>query len=464
MAGLSNLGTTSWKVYGASHGIKGHGFNLGNNKVSIVGHQGVSKGNVAVGNQGIKGTVMHFGNTAGIVGWKGTNVGNVAVGTQVNKGQGNIFGHPLAGLSNLGTTSWKVYGASHGIKGHGFSLGNNKVSIVGHQGVSKGNAAVGNQGMKGTVMHFGSTAGIVGWKGTNLGNVAVGTQVNKGQGNIFGQTLGSVGKLGTISWNQKAIHGINGHGVNLGNKVNTVTEHGVNKGNVATGNQPNNGQGDIFGYTLGSLCFLGKLGTISWNIHGALHGIEGLGFNFGHKASRVGQGVKQGANEGNVVFGTHPNKGYGNILDYTVGTICSLAKLGNISWNINRASHVIKGHGFNFGTVSSIGQQGANKGLGMAFGNTAGSVGQKGMNAGNAAVGNQLDNNNNKGQKNIFGHTSLGSLGKLEKISWKTGNVAIGNQGSKGKTLIFGKTAGNVGQQGINTGNVAVGSQVNKSQ
>lgn len=55
-----------WNIKGTSHGIKGHGVKFGSN-VSIVGHHGANKGNVAVGNQGNKGAVMHFGNTAGIV-------------------------------------------------------------------------------------------------------------------------------------------------------------------------------------------------------------------------------------------------------------------------------------------------------------------------------------------------------------------------------------------------------------
>lgn len=73
---------------------------------------------------------------------------------------------------------------------------------------------------------------------------------------------------------------------------------------------------------------------------------------FGNTAGSVGQ---QGTNTGNVAVGNQLNKGLENIFGQTLG---NHGKLGTIAWNINGASHGIKGNGINLGNaVSSIGQQ-----------------------------------------------------------------------------------------------------------
>jgi len=89
----------------------------------------------------------------------------------------------------------------------------------------------------------------------------------------------------------------------------------------------------------------------------------------------------------------------------------------------------------------------------MYFGNTAGSVGQQGTNSGNVAVGHQWN-----GKRQMYFGNTAGNVGQQGTNS---GNVAVGHQWNGKRQMHFGNTAGNVGQQGTNSGNVAVGHQWN---
>ena len=221
--------------------------------------------------------------------------GNLAVGTQFNKAQQ---------YSHTETTS-----------------------TFSQQGTKPGNLAFGSQGNMGSEMTFSNIGGSVGQQEINAGNVAGGNLLIKGQENILACTVGSLctlGKQATITWNfNGGSQGIKVRGFSVGNNVANVAEQGYNVGNVAVGN---NLQGNIFSYTLGSLCNLRKLENILWNIKGTSHGIKGHGVKFGSNISIVGH---HGANKGNVAVGSQGNKGTVMHFGNTAGIVCCLLSIVN---------------------------------------------------------------------------------------------------------------------------------------